>query len=122
MAVSDSGSEGGARGGVGLQLGIIGADSVKTVIILALGAPVCQVRVEERLERKSPQPLFLDLPGPAGCARVAVDTWPEFLARQFLLVWFLLTPQLWVEQKEPQCQLFQMSASSWLMLHLASAG
>ena len=88
MAVSDSGSEGGARGGVGIQLGIIRAESVKTVIRLALGDPVCQVRVEERLERKSPQPLFMALPGTAGCARVTVDTWPEFLARHFPIGWF----------------------------------
>ena len=66
MAVSDSGSEGGLRGGVGLNLGLIIAESVKTVIRLALGSPVCQVRFKVRLVRKSYQPLFVVLPGPAG--------------------------------------------------------
>ena len=43
MAVSDLGSEGGERGGVGIQIGVIRAEPVKTVIILSLGALVCQV-------------------------------------------------------------------------------
>ena len=51
MLVSDLGSEGKGRGGVGLQIGVIRAELVKNVIILALGAPAYQVRVEERLER-----------------------------------------------------------------------
>ena len=93
MSVSDSGSKGGERGGVGLQLGAIRAESVKTVVKLMLGDPLCQVRFETRLDRESSQPLFVALPGPADCARVAVGKWPDFLARQFLLVWFLLTPQ-----------------------------
>ena len=66
MEVSDLGSEGGARGGVGLQIGVIRAESVKTVIRLALGAPVFQVRVKERLKRKLHQPLLMAFPGPAG--------------------------------------------------------
>ena len=87
MAVSASVSEGGARGGGGLHLGVVREESVKTLIRLAIGSPVCQVKVEECLERKLSHPLFMDLPEPAGCARVALDTWPNFLARQFLLVW-----------------------------------
>ena len=43
-------------------------------------------------------------------------------ARQFLLVWFLLTPQPWVEQKAPQCQFLRMAAFSFLMQRLASVG
>ena len=81
MVVSESGSKGGARGGVGLNLGVIRTQLVKTVIILPLGAPVCQVRVEDCLERKSPQPLFIDLPRPERCAHVAMDTWADFLAQ-----------------------------------------
>ena len=86
MAVSDSGSEGGERSGVGLQLGVIRAELVKTVVKLTPGAPVCQVRVETRLDRKSSRPLFMDRPGPAGGARVTVKIWPEFLAQKFSLV------------------------------------
>ena len=56
MSVSDSGSGGGARGGVELQLGAIRVELVKTGFILALCAPLCQVRVEDHLERKSSQP------------------------------------------------------------------
>ena len=41
MVVSDSVSKDGAMGGVGLQLGVIRADSVKTVIKLTLGVLVC---------------------------------------------------------------------------------
>ena len=52
MAVSDSDTMGGERGGVGLQIRLIRAESVKTVVRLTLGAPVCQVRVETRLDRK----------------------------------------------------------------------
>ena len=52
MAVSESGSEGRERGEVGIQLGVIVSESVKTVDKLTLGAPVCQVRVETRLDRK----------------------------------------------------------------------
>ena len=48
------------------------------MVLLSLGAPVCQVQVEARLERKSSQPLFMALTGPAGCARVVVETWPDF--------------------------------------------
>ena len=66
MSVSDSGSEGGSRGGVGLQLGVIRSESVKTLIRLSIGAPVCEVRVEERLDRKLSQPLLMALPGPTG--------------------------------------------------------
>ena len=86
MAVSDSDTMGGERGGVGLQLRLIRAESVKTVVRLTLGASVCQVRVETRLDRKLSQSLLVALPGPVGCARVAVETWPDFLARQFSLV------------------------------------
>ena len=86
MSVLDSRSEGGERGGVGLQLEVIIAESVKTVFKLTLDAPVCQVQVEMRLDIKYSQPLLMALPGPARCAHVAVETWLEFLARQFLLM------------------------------------
>ena len=67
MAVSDLGSEGGERGGVGIQIGVIRAELVKTLFKLSLGAPVCQVRVEMRLvDRKLSQPLLISLTGPAG--------------------------------------------------------
>ena len=89
MAVLDSSSEGGSRGWVGLQIRVIRAESVKTVIKLTLGYLLCQVLFAVRLVRKSSQPLFMVLPGPEGCTRVAVETWPEFLARQFSLMWFL---------------------------------
>ena len=52
MVVSDSGSKGGEKGGVGIQLGVIRSDSVKTVFELILCAPECQVRVETRFDRK----------------------------------------------------------------------
>ena len=91
MAVSDSGSKGGARGRTGIQLGLIRAESVKNVIRLALGAPVCQVRFSVRLLRKLSHPLFVVLPGPSGYACVTVETWADFLAWQLLLVRFLLT-------------------------------
>ena len=97
---------------MGIQLGVIRAELVKTVVKLTLGAPICQVRVETRLDRKLSQTLLMALPVPVGCTRVAVETWPDFLARYFSLVWFLLTPQPWVEQKAPQCQLLQMADSS----------
>ena len=67
MSVSDSGSKGGKRGRVGLQLGVIRADFFKTLFKLSLDAPVCQVQVETRLvDRKLSQPLSIALPGPAG--------------------------------------------------------
>ena len=78
MEVSDSGSKGGERGRVGLQIGVIRADSVKTMAKVTLGDPVCQVRVETHLDRKSSKPLLMALPGPAGCARVSVETWSDF--------------------------------------------
>ena len=54
MDVSYSGSKCGKRGRVGLQLGLIRAELVKTLFKLSLGDPVCQVRVETRLvDRKS---------------------------------------------------------------------
>ena len=115
MSVSDLGSEGRERGGLGLQLGVIIAESVKTVVKLTLVALICQVWVETRLDRKSSHPLLMALPVPAGCARVAVETWPNFLAWRFLLVWFPLTPQPWVEQKAPRCQWLLREASTWLM-------
>ena len=86
MAVLDLGSKGGERGAVGLRLGVIIAELVKNVVKLTLGALVCQVRVETRLDRKSSHPLLMALPGPTGCAHVTVGTWPNFLARQLLLV------------------------------------
>ena len=52
MAVLDSGSKGGERGRVGIHLGFIRVESVKTMFKLTLGAPVCQVHVETRLDRK----------------------------------------------------------------------
>ena len=52
MAVSESGNEGGKRCRVGLQLGVIREDSVISVVKLTLGAPVCWVRVETRLDKK----------------------------------------------------------------------
>ena len=122
MAVLDSGSEGGSRGRVGLQLGLIRAESVKTVIKLILGTPGCQVGFAVRLVRKSFRPLFVVLPGPEGCARVLVETWPKFFARQFLIVWFSLNPQPWVDHKVPQCHLLRMASSGWLMRRLASGG
>ena len=72
--MSDLGNVGGVRGGVGIQLGVTRAESIKTVIKLKLGAPGCQVRFAARLERKTSHPLFVVLPWPAGCARVAVET------------------------------------------------
>ena len=93
MAVSDLGSEGGLRSRMGLHIGVIRVESVKTVIRLALGAPLCQVQFKVRLVRKSYQPLFVVLPGPAGCTCVVVEMWPDFLERKFSLVWFLLAPQ-----------------------------
>ena len=74
MSVLDSGSKGRERVWVGLQLGAISAESVKSVFRLTLGAPGCQVQSAARLERKSPQPLFVVLSRPEGCARVVVDT------------------------------------------------
>ena len=53
---------------------------------------------------------------------MAVETWPEFLAQQFSLVWFLLTLQPWVEQKAPRFQFLLPAASSWLMRLLVSVG
>ena len=78
------------------------------------------MRFEVQLVIKSSQTLFVVLPGPAGCACVAVETWPSFLARQFSLVCFSLTPQPWVEQKSSQCQLLKIAASSWLVQRLDS--
>ena len=67
MAVLDLGSKGGERGRMGLHLGLIRAELVKTLFKLSLGAPVCQVRVETQLfDRKSSQNLLIALPGPAG--------------------------------------------------------
>ena len=74
MEVSESGSKGRERGEVELQIGVICAESVKTLSRLTLSAPVFQVRSTVRLERKSFQPLFVVLLGPSGCTRVAVDT------------------------------------------------
>ena len=72
---------------MGLHLEVIKAESVKTAFKLSLGAPVYQVRVETRhVDRKSSHPLLVALPGPVVCSRVSVETWPDFLARQFLLV------------------------------------
>ena len=58
MVISDSGIEGGSRGGVGLQLGVIISESVKTVIKLTLGSPVLQVGITVRLVKQLSQPLF----------------------------------------------------------------
>ena len=44
----------GARGGVGIHIWVIRAESVKTVIISTLGALGCQVRFTVRLVRKYP--------------------------------------------------------------------
>ena len=92
--MSDLGNKGRARGGMGLHLGVIRAELVKTVIKLTLGDPGCQVRSAAHLERKSSHTLFVVLPGPAGCAHVAVEIRPECLAQQLSL--------MWVEQKAPQ--------------------
>ena len=67
MAVLDSGSKGGERGGMGLHIGLIRSELVKTLFKSSLGALVCQVRVETRfVDRKVSQPLLIALPGPAG--------------------------------------------------------
>ena len=59
---------------MGLQLGVIRAESVKTLMKLALSAPGCQVQFTVRLVIKSTQLLFVVLTGPAGRAHVAVET------------------------------------------------
>ena len=67
MAVLESCGEGGERRGVGIQLGLIRAELVKTLFKLSLGAPVYQLQVETRLvDREYSQPLLIALPGPAG--------------------------------------------------------
>ena len=67
MEVLDLGSEGGKRGRVGIQLGVIRVDLVKTLFKLSLVDPVCQVWVETSLvDRKLSQPLLIALPGPEG--------------------------------------------------------
>ena len=82
MAVSDSVSKGGIGGGVGLQLGVIRAELVKSLFRLSLGALVFQLLVETRLvDRKLSQTLLIALPGPVGRSCVAVKTSPDFLVR-----------------------------------------
>ena len=94
MAVADS-CKVGYR--VGLQLGlIVGSEFKKTELILAIGAPTCQVRSEELQDKKSSQPMFRFFPGPVAEAQVAVEIWPGFWCRQFALVWFPFTPHPWV--------------------------
>ena len=84
MAVADS-CNGGC--GVGLQLGlIVGSEFLKTILNLALGGPTCQVRSEERRDKKSSLPLFRVFPGPSAEARVAVEIWTGFWDQQLALV------------------------------------
>ena len=71
---------------MGLQIGVIKSESVKTVVKLTLGAPVCQVRVETHLARKSSKP-FID--GSSRACRVHTcgsGNMAILLARQFLIV------------------------------------
>ena len=83
MAVTDSGNGVGAGWGVGIQLGlIVGSEFLKIELILVLGAPTRQVRLEERRDKKSSHPLLRVFPGPAAAAQVDVVTWPGFLDRQ----------------------------------------
>ena len=49
MGLSDLCSKGGARGAVGIHIGVIREEPVKTLIILSLGALVCQVQLVVRL-------------------------------------------------------------------------